>query len=580
MREHEDKKATQDGSALLYSEDRESDIRSRLAHVLDDFKAQRSAPITGGYSLTERDSILITYGDMVSETGIPPLATLHDFLVVHLDGIVSAVHLLPFFPYSSDDGFAVIDYRRVDPQFGTWDDIRQLRLRFRLMFDAVINHVSAQSKWFQDFLRGDPAYQDWFIVVEDQPDLSQVTRPRALPLLTHFDTPFGGKAVWTTFSADQIDLNYRNPDVLLEVIDTLLFYVSQGAEFIRLDAIAYLWKEIGTSCIHLPQTHRIIQLLRLVLNEAAPHVKLITETNVPHQDNVSYLGDGCNEAQLVYNFALPPLVMHTLRTGDARAISKWAASLSLPSDRVCFFNFLASHDGIGLNPARGILTDTDIDALVEQAFAHGGHVSYKHNSDGSQSAYELNINYFDALSDPAGREPLTTQVDRFIAAQAIMLALAGLPGIYFHSLFGSRGWPEGVMLTGQKRAINRQKLDRIELERELSDPSSLRRIVFDRYCHLLKARASSSTFHPYGSQRVIDCGKSVFAVLRSSPTGDDQVLCLHNISDKPQAVRLSDRHASLTDLLTQQTWRNVQSIELAPYQARWLRTEEGHGSRV
>src|SRR5574341_323574 len=509
--------AIQDGVAFLYGLERTPDIYARLMGVLDDFRAQPHSPPAGDGSLSERDSILITYGDMVSEPGVPPLATLGDFLSGHLGGAISTIHLLPFFPYSSDDGFSVIGYRQVDPQLGTWEDIEQVGQHFRLMFDGVINHISAQSDWFQGFLRDDPAYRDWFITVEGNPDLSRVVRPRALPLLTHFATPSGEKVVWTTFSADQIDLNYRNPDVLLEIIDTLLYYVAQGAEFIRLDAIAYLWKEIGTPCIHLPQTHRIIQLIRAALDEVAPYVKLITETNVPHADNVSYFGDGYHEAQLVYNFALPPLVLHTFRTGSARVLSDWAASLTLPSERVTFFNFLASHDGIGLNPARGLLPQADIDALVRQVLAHGGLVSYKHDPDGRPSPYELKVSYFDALSDPHGGEPIELQVDRFIAAQAVALSLVGVPGIYFHSLFGSRGWPEGVKQTGRNRSINRQKLERAALAGELADPASLRRRVFTRYAQLLKARASSPAFHPHGRQRVIGCGEAVFAVLRLSP---------------------------------------------------------------
>ncbi len=413
-------------------------------------------------------SILITYGDQLHDADQPPLRTLAEFCDTHLRGVVDGIHLLPFYPYSSDDGFSVIDYKQVNPALGTWDDVARVGQHFHLMFDGVINHISAQSEWFKAFLRDDPKYRDYFIVVEGDPDLSQVVRPRALPLLTEFTTPSGVKKVWTTFSADQIDLNYANPDVLLDIIDVLLFYVAHGAELIRLDAIAYLWKEIGTSCLHLPQTHRVIQLLRAILDEVAPHVALITETNVPHQDNLSYFGDGHNEAQLVYNFALPPLTLHTFHTGDASALTQWAASLTLPSDETTFFNFLASHDGIGLNPARGILRDDEITALVDRVVAHGGRVSYKSNPDGSTTPYELNINYFDALSDPNSSEPLALQIDRFVAAHAIMLALSGVPGIYFHSLFGSRGWPEGVTITGQNRTINRQKFDRAEVERELT----------------------------------------------------------------------------------------------------------------
>jgi glycosidase len=515
-------------------------------------------------------SILITYGDQLHDADQPPLRTLAEFCDTHLRGVVDGIHLLPFYPYSSDDGFSVIDYKQVNPALGTWDDVARVNQHFHLMFDGVINHISAQSEWFAAFLRDDPKYRDTFIVVAGDPDLSQVVRPRALPLLTEFTTPFGLKKVWTTFSADQIDLNYANPAVLLDIIDVLLFYVAHGAELIRLDAIAYLWKEIGTSCLHLPQTHRVIQLLRAILDEAAPHVLLITETNVPHQDNLSYFGDGHNEAQLIYNFALPPLMLHTFHTGNAAALTQWASGLALPSDDTTFFNFLASHDGIGLNPARGILRDDEIDALVDRVVAHGGRVSYKSNPDGSTAPYELNINYFDALSDPNSGEPLSLQIDRFVAAHAIMLALSGVPGIYFHSLFGSRGWPEGVALTGQNRTINRQKFDRAEVERELLDPQARRHHVFNRLKRLLQIRSASSTFHPQSEQRVLKMSDSAFVVERISAA--EQVLCLHNVSAQQQTIQLESQWHMATDLVAAHKVAG-RTVTLAPYQVVWLRSD-------
>jgi sucrose phosphorylase len=394
-------------------------------------------------------------------------------------------------------------------------------------------------------------------------------------VLTQFATPSGEKNVWTTFSADQIDLNYHNPDVLLDMLDTLLFYVEHGAEFLRLDAIAYLWKEIGTPCINLPQTHHVIQLVRAVLDEIAPQVKLITETNVPHTENISYFGDGSNEAQLVYNFALPPLVLHTFQTANASTLSRWASKLTLPSNHVTFFNFLASHDGIGVNPARGILGDSEIDALVARAQAHRGLVSYKTNHDGTSSPYELNVNYFDALSDPNANDPLDTQVTRFITAQAIMLSLVGVPGIYFHSLFGSRGWREGPAATGQNRAINRAKFARGVLERELADPMSRRWAVFTRYCQLLRPRTMHPAFNPYSSMRILDIHPSIFSVLRVDAR-DRPVLCLHNVSDQLQNVELKLRDLfsvhdkELADLITDERFDMPATLRLAPYQTLWL----------
>lgn len=521
----------------LYGSTRGAATAIRLAALLEQYRKETGVP--AGHTsqpFSARDSWLITYADQVREPGRAPLQTLADFAIQRLRGVVSGVHLLPFYPWSSDDGFSVKDFFAVDPAMGTWDDIARLRSHFDLMFDAVFNHMSAQSDWLQKFLAGDRRFTDYFVAIQHDPDLSQVVRPRALPLLTEFQTYRGPVKLWTTFSADQVDLNFKNPEVLIAVLEALLFYVQKGARFIRLDAIAYLWKEIGTPCIHLPQTHRVIQLMRAVLDEIAPQVGLITETNVPHRDNISYFGDGANEAQLVYNFSLPPLTLHSLQTGDATELTRWAQSLKLPSDRVTWFNFLASHDGIGINPVRGILSDTEIEALVARTLAHGGLVSYKRNPNGSESPYELNINFLDGLSNPTAGEPDELAAKKFLTAQAIMLSLQGVPGIYFHSLFGSRGDRAGAEASGIKRRINRQKLSRATLEGELNHAASLRARVFNGYHELLALRRAHSALAPNAPQRVLELEPRVFAVLRESTDGGDRMVCLHNVSAQPVHV--------------------------------------------
>jgi glucosylglycerate phosphorylase len=554
---------------------------------------QKSPRKTSG--LSERDALLITYADQVREDGVAPLRTLASFCEQRLAGVVSGVHILPFYPWTSDDGFSVKDYSAVEPGYGTWEDIAVLGRPFDLMFDAVFNHMSAEGDWFQRFLRDEPEFRDFFITVKGDPDLSQVVRPRALPLLTEFPIvrssaftrpgpPEGGtpnpalRRVWTTFSADQVDVNVKNSRVLLALLDALLFYVAHGARFIRLDAIAYLWKEIGTSCIHLPQTHAVIQLMRAVLDEVAPHVQLITETNVPHADNISYFGDGTNEAQLVYNFALPPLVLHALLRGDASHLTRWANTLKAPSNRTTFFNFLASHDGIGLNPARGILPAAEIDFLAERCQAHGGFINYKHNADGSKSPYEMNIVHFDALNDPATGDSLETQVNRFMVAQAIMLSLAGVPGIYFHSLFGSRNDRAAALESGINRRINRQKFTLAELETDLADSNSLRGRVFGRHCVLLKARRSHAAFNPHAEQQVFEGDSRVFAVLRAAATGRDWVLCLHNVTNERVTVRITAADVASAEVWTEMLNERPYpvsagvtiSVTLRPYEVNWL----------
>ncbi|MGC9397871.1 MAG: alpha-amylase family glycosyl hydrolase [Anaerolineae bacterium] len=561
---------------FLYPEAAPEALWTRLRARLEAFRAahpELRQPLPPEERLTERDAILITYGDQVTEPGRAPLATLADVLTTYAGDVISGVHILPFFPYSSDDGFSVIDYMTVNPEWGDWEDVERIGAHFRLMFDAVINHISRRSAWFQGFLAGDPQYKDFFITVEPGTDLSDVVRPRAKPLLTPVETAEGEKLVWTTFSPDQIDLNFANPEVLLRIVDVLLCYVEHGVEIIRLDAIAYLWKEIGTPCIHLEQTHRVVQLFRAILDLVAPNVMLITETNVPHAENISYFGDGTNEAQLVYQFSLPPLVLHALARGDASYLTTWAAGLAgdLSSKETTFYNFLASHDGVGVRPVEGILPPEEVQWLAARAKAHGGYVSYKANADGSQSPYELNISYFDALSDPQGREPLGLQVQRFMVSQAIMLALQGVPAIYVHSFFGSRNYPEGVEKTERYRSINRQKFRRAELEAALADPNTVQARVYHAYHRLLSVRREHPAFHPVGAQRVLDLGPAVFALTRTAPKGDEVLLCLHNVTAEPQTLELQALDlGAVEDVIGGEVYP-PEALTLGPYQILWLR---------
>jgi sucrose phosphorylase len=536
------------------------------------FLKEHSANPTGRFS--ENDAILITYGDQVQQEGQHPLATLHQFLIAHLKGAISSVHILPFYPYTSDDGFSVVDYRQVDSNLGDWGDIAALEGDFKLMFDAVINHISASSAWFQGFLKGDSSYRDYFLVTNPQLDLSGVTRPRTLPLLTAFETANGKQHVWTTFSADQIDLNFGNPQLLLDITDLLLFYVSKGASLIRLDAIGYLWKEVGTNCIHLPQTHAVVQLWRAVLDELAPDTLLVTETNVPHRDNIGYFGDGYNEAQMVYQFPLVPLTLHTLLTGDSSKLRQWARELAAPSAQTTFFNFLASHDGIGVVPAKGILSDAEIENLVVTTLQHGGQVSYKNNPDGSQSPYELNITYFDALSNPADGEEI--KIKRFMASQAILLSFQGMPGIYFHSLFGSSSWQEGFAQTGRARTLNRQKLKLLELEAALADPLTREARIFEAYTELLHLRAGHQAFHPNAAQALLETSPGIFALHRTAPDGSERILCLLNVTNRVQtlasisSIIVADSGLAYLDLLSGIKYRANEAVSLDIYQLLWL----------
>jgi len=447
------------------------------------------------------DAMLIAYPDQVRAPGQPHLATLRSWIRTHA-GWLSALHLLPLHPYSSDDGFAVIDYYAVREDLGGWEEVRRIARERRLMLDAVINHASAESRWFRAMLAGDPAYQGFFL--EDPGwDTGRVVRPRTSPLFTEI----AGRRFWTTFGPDQVDLDYRNPRVFQAVLRVLLLFLDQGAEFLRLDAVGFLWKAPGRPSIHEPETHALVRAFRAALDLAAPRAKLVTETNVPHAENIAYFGNGFDEAQLVYNFALPPLVLHAYATGDARRLSAWAAEIRPPSPRTAFLNFLASHDGIGLRPLEGLVPEEEVARLVERARAHGGEVSHRRSGD-RELPYELNLTWWDALNPPGEDEAVGLR--RHLGAHLILLALAGLPAVYFHALLGTPSWHRGFRESGIKRRLNRRKFALAELKSALADPGH-------RYARVLagmKALFAAVHADPLAGHRVLEVDPRLFAAER------------------------------------------------------------------
>lgn len=523
---------------------------------------------------SERDAILITYADMVSDTDKTPLRALLRMLTDHVGDAFSTVHLLPFFPYSSDDGFSVIDYRQVDPAVGGWKDVEAFGGHYSLMFDLVLNHVSQQSAWFKNFVRGIAPYREFFVELEGDEDLGAVVRPRTSPLFHEFETILGTKRLWTTFSRDQVDLDFRNSDVLFEFLDILFLYLQKGARMVRLDAVAFLWKEVGTDCLHLPETHEVVRLLRDVVDLAAPGTVIITETNVPHAENVSYFGNG-DEAHMVYQFTLPPLILHAFRRGDASALSEWAASLGDPPPGCTFMNFGSSHDGIGVRPLEGLVPDNEVAELAEHVERVGGLVSRRRKEDGTESPYELNCTYFDALSNP-GETGSETAVARFLASQTIIMAFRGIPGIYFNSLLGSSNDQDGYRATGRARSLNRQKWRRATLDGMLSDNTRRESQVFNEMCRRLAVRGQQAAFHPNAEMFVWQVCRGVFGILRQSIDGRQKVACLHNVTatnqqvDPSTLVRFSEGNGLARDLLGSREVRLDRAFELAPYECLWL----------
>ena len=550
----------------LYGRERAEGISTRLSAILDAAAEGRAAR---GWS--ERDVVLITYGDTIRSAGEPPLRTLGRFARERLADTFSAVHILPFFPYSSDDGFSVIDYERVRDDLGDWGDIQALARDFRVGFDLVLNHASVDSEWFRQFLADEHPGRDFFVTADRDADLTAVVRPRSLPLLTAFDTAAGRRHVWTTFSADQVDLDFANPELLMAFVEIVLGYAAQGAGLLRLDAVAFLWKRLGTNCLHLPETHEVVKLLRDVLEIAAPDTWLLTETNVPHAENVSYFGEG-DEARLVYQFSLPPLLLQALIRGDARHLTAWAASLEPPPQGCGYLNFTASHDGIGVRPLEGLVPAAERDALIDHLRARGVHVATKRDADGGDSPYELNVTYVDALRGDRG-ETEAVHAARFLASQTVPLALRGIPAVYIQSLFGAHDWVDGVTESGRPRTINRRGWDEDELLARIDSAGSFHHRVFSELLRRLRIRRTRPAFHPDAEQRVLDLGPDLFAVERRS--GSDLVLALtnvtaHDVSLPDLGPRARDTGGWLDLLEPGAPARSLHEVRLAPYGCSWL----------
>ncbi|QOL26551.1 sugar phosphorylase [Thalassotalea sp. LPB0316] len=522
---------------------------------------------------SEQDIIMITYADSVISENELPLVTLRSFMNQYLGASINGVHILPFFPYSSDDGFSVIDYSSVNEAHGSWFDIRAIANERRLMADVVINHCSSRSMWFENFIKGEGPGHDYFFTCDPSADTSEVVRPRTSPLLRPTMTANGEKHVWCTFSHDQVDFDFSNPAVLAQFVKIFRQYLDAGVTIFRLDAVAFLWKKLGTTCINLAQTHEIIRLLRSLIEHAEPNAVIITETNIPNTQNLTYFGNA-NEAHCIYNFSLPPLLINTLITGNCLHLKRWLMSMPPAQNGTTYFNFIASHDGVGLRPVEGILSEEEVDSLISTMQSFGGVISWRSTPDGQQKAYEMNIALVDALKGTVeGADELG--FERFICAHAIMLALEGIPGIYIHSLLGTTNDYEKLNHTHHNRAINRRRWYQDLLDEHLNNEDSQHAKILSTLLKLIDLRKAQPAFHPNATQFTLNVGLSLFGFWRQSLDRKQSIFCISNITNQQQVVPVSELNLIITenwyDLISEQAINDFsEHLELAPYQTVWL----------
>lgn len=539
----------------------------------DDTHPRKRGRVRGNTLWSEHDALVITYGNSIIDGAHKPLDLLNDFLHRYLRGALNSVHILPFFPYTSDDGFAVSDFRAVNPQLGDWADINRIARDFKLMSDLVLNHVSSQGTWFNAYRQGQAPYDKFFYEASPDDDLSMVVRPRTTPLLQEVETAMGTRHVWCTFSHDQVDLDFRNPEVLLEIIRIIRLHVDAGVRIIRLDAVAFVWKEPGTPSIHLPKTHAIVQLLRVLADFAAEPIVLLTETNVPKAENLSYFGQ-LNEAHWIYNFSLPPLILHAMLSGDAKSLSNWQRAMPPAPHGCAYLNFSASHDGIGMRPAEGLLPDEEIARMIQTVQETGGLASMRALPVGGTAVYELNTTFFSAMQRTYKGDD-GHQIARFVCSQTIVMSLEGIPAFYIHAMLATPNDLEGVIRRGMNRAINRHRWDYSDLQEKLADPGSDQAQVLAAMSDRLRLRSKQAAFHPNATNFTLAVDDRVFAVWRQALDRSQSIFALHNVSAEtvdlpPRALNLiADEH--WVDLLSGETLHPEEDgVTLAPYQCRWI----------
>jgi sucrose phosphorylase len=559
----------------LYPDCDQHDLADRIVAAFWDKPDQiiDRAEIQGKHLWDETEIALITYGSSIRHGDEKPLQTLHQFLGNRVGDAISAVHILPFFPFSSDDGFSVIDYLAVDPDLGDWSDISAIADDYRLMADLVINHGSSRSDWFQQFLSDEAPGNRYFVTADPSSDLGAVVRPRSHPLLTAYETNAGTQHVWTTFSPDQVDFDFRNPDLLLEFIRIIAFYIQSGVRIFRIDAIAFLWKTIGTSSINLDETHEVVRLLRTLMDHHQESLIILTETNVPNHENLTYFGNQ-NEAHVIYNFSLPPLLVHALLTGESLYLKRLTRSNPPALQGCAYLNFTASHDGIGLRPTEGVLPEAELGQMLSTLQSFGGRISMRRGPGGTEKPYEVNISYFEAMQGTIDG-PDAHQIPRFMAAMAIMLALEGIPAIYIHSLLATPNGYEEVNRTGRNRSINRRELELEALEARLDDPNSVEAQVFDQFKSLIKKRKLQTAFHPNAVQFTLTLPEGLFGIWRQSLDRAQSIFAVTNVTNQIKPLSLGDINliagSHWWDIISGESMPDIDAqIELAPYQTVWI----------
>ena len=520
-------------------------------------------------NISEKTSLIICYGDSIYSNKKSSISLFKIFFQKKLKNYFNTIHFLPFYPSSSDSGFSVKDHYKIENKLGNWSDIKKISKSNDIMADMVINHSSARGLWFRNFLKNKKPGKNYFLTIDSKFDTSKVIRPRDHKLLKKINIFNKKEYLWRTFSADQLDLNFKNPSVLLRFIKIMINLINHGVTVFRLDAIAYLWKESGTKCINLKQTHEIIKLLRTICSYLNVETIIVTETNLPEKENLTYFGKN-DEANWIYNFSLPPLLIHAFLFENSSYLNQWSKKLPITKNGNSYLNFISSHDGIGIRPTEGIFNKKVLNNFLKRLKKNGSKFSYRKVKNKSKKVYEANITVFDALKKTDYDSKGKFLLERYVSAHSIMISLEGIPAIYFNSLFGKSNDEAKYIITGNNRDVNRYKWNYKNISKKLSNKNSKQSIFFQKISNLLSIRRKQKAFHPNASRHNINLGSKIFSFKRISINKKQTVICITNLSSKIQRANLNKIYHNWTNLIGSKIEIKNKLLILKPFETIWL----------
>ena len=521
-------------------------------------------------SISEKTTLVICYGDSVYSEKKKSIRVFQSFFQKKLKNFFNTIHFLPFYPSSSDSGFAVKDHFKVENKLGNWGDVKNVSKLSNVMADIVINHSSARGVWFKNFLKKKEPGKDYFLIVDSKFNTSKVVRPRDHKLLKKIKIFKKSDYLWRTFSPDQIDLNFKNPSVLIQFIKIMIHLINNGVTIFRLDAIAYLWKENGTQCVNLQQTHEIIKLFRDIINLLNVQTTIVTETNLPEKENLSYFGNN-DEANWIYNFSLPPLLIHAFLFENSSFLNKWSKNLPNSKNNNCYLNFIASHDGIGIRPTEGLLNEKTLNSFLKRLKKNGSKFSYRKVQNKNKKIYEANITIFDALKKSDFDQKGEFYLERYISAHAIMIAFEGIPAMYFNSMFGTSNDEAKFVITGNNRDVNRYRWNLKNISNKLKINNTKQSIFYNKLCNLLNIRRKQKAFHPNAQRINLNFGSKIYGFKRISKDKKQTIICITNLSSKSQKTRINKKSEKIKNLLNSKIkLENKKFLVLKPFETVWL----------